>query len=128
MRGQVFILHLAIYLVLENPVLWAGSESFGSAWKIFLKSRWRSHESGEKPRPMAVDRPIQAIYLRRNARMPRPEGRGASLLSRMKTPMFLEWPYLAHLETSLLIVSLQLHQVPNLWPHGFHNLDQLYRK
>ena len=28
-----------------------------------LKSRWRSHDSGEKPPPLAVDSPNQAIFL-----------------------------------------------------------------
>ena len=30
---------------------------------MFFKARWRSHESGERPRPLAVDSPIQATSL-----------------------------------------------------------------
>ncbi|MBN1291612.1 MAG: hypothetical protein JXB48_07210, partial [Candidatus Latescibacteria bacterium] len=29
----------------------------------FLKSRWRSHEFGEKPPPLVVDSQIQVIFL-----------------------------------------------------------------
>ena len=32
-------------------------------WGGYQKSRWRSHESGVKPRPLAGDSPIQAISL-----------------------------------------------------------------
>jgi hypothetical protein len=35
----------------------------GYARQFHLKSRWRSHESGEKPHPMGGDRPIQTISL-----------------------------------------------------------------
>jgi hypothetical protein len=27
-------------LILENPVLWTGSESFGYAWSYYLKEYW----------------------------------------------------------------------------------------
>ena len=47
----------------EIHVLRAWSEAFGSAWKMLLKSRWRSHESGVMPRPLVVDSLIQAISL-----------------------------------------------------------------
>lgn len=35
--------------------------------KMGLKSRWRSHESGAKPRPLASDSPIQSIPLLRSS-------------------------------------------------------------
>jgi hypothetical protein len=31
---------LSVYLVLENPALWAGSESFGYVWTYYLKECW----------------------------------------------------------------------------------------
>jgi len=39
-EDKVMISVTNIYLVVENPALWAGSESFGSASKILLKSRF----------------------------------------------------------------------------------------
>ena len=51
-------------MAVEILALWARSESFRLCrLKCFLKSRWRSHESGEKPGPLAPDSPIQAISL-----------------------------------------------------------------
>jgi len=49
---------------LKNPGPLARSRFFGYASSdISLKSRWQSHESDEKPEPMAPDRSIQAVSL-----------------------------------------------------------------
>ena len=52
-----------IYWILRNLALRTRVETLGSASKMLLKSRWRSHESGVKPEPLALDSPIQTISL-----------------------------------------------------------------
>ena len=50
----------------ETHPLWGWSCPLAMPYGPLLKSRWRSHESGEKPHPMGGDSPIQAISLHLN--------------------------------------------------------------